>query len=163
MSEPILIARHKDRREALGFSPHGAGRNMSRTRYMPEVIGMRGVEDVMKSETAGLDVRFWCGKPDLSELPGAYKSAHTGRGAESAKQKLAEIVDHVDPYGSIIARNWEQNAPWRKKKARWNKSKPVREFDAALEPVRQPTGERPRAVFALSKRDRAAGDLGACS
>lgn len=117
MSEPILIARHKDRREALGFSPHGAGRNMSRTRYMREVIGMRGVEDVMKSETAGLDVRFWCGKPDLSELPGAYKSAAQDIG-QIGKQKLAEIVDHVDPYGSIMAGDWEQNAPWRKKKAR---------------------------------------------
>ena len=37
------------------------------------------------------------------------------------------------------------------------------DFDAALEPVRLRTGERPRAIFALSKRDRAANDWGACS
>jgi RNA-splicing ligase RtcB len=115
MSEPILIARHMDRKEALGFSPHGAGRNMSRTRYIREVIGARAVEDVMKKETAGLDVRFWCGKPDLSELPGGYKSASQVVG-QIGKQKLAEIVDHVDPYGSIMAGDWEQDAPWRKKK-----------------------------------------------
>ncbi|WP_342634004.1 RtcB family protein [Mesorhizobium waimense] len=41
MSEPILIAGHTDKKAALGFSPHGAGRNMSRTRYLRDVIGTR--------------------------------------------------------------------------------------------------------------------------
>lgn len=115
MSEPILVATHRDRKEALGFSPHGAGRNMSRTRYMREVIGARATQDVMDAETKGLDVRFWCGKPDLSELPGGYKSAAQVVG-QIGKQKLADIADYIDPYGSIMAGDWEQDAPWRKKK-----------------------------------------------
>jgi tRNA-splicing ligase RtcB len=116
MSEPILVTRHRNRKDALGFSPHGAGRNMSRTRYLRDVIGARAADDVIHAETAGLDVRFWCGKPDLSELPGGYKSAaQVVRQIES--EKLAEIVDYVDPYGSIMAGDWEQDAPWRKKKA----------------------------------------------
>ena len=34
MAEPILIAAHRDRPETLGFAPHGAGRNLSRTAYL---------------------------------------------------------------------------------------------------------------------------------
>lgn len=30
---------------------------------------------------------------------------------------LAEIVDEVMPYGSIMAGDWEQDAPWRKKRS----------------------------------------------
>ncbi len=115
MSEPILVATHRDRKDALGFSPHGAGRNMSRTRYLREVIGARATQDVMDAETKGLDVRFWCGKPDLSELPGGYKSAAQVVG-QIGKQKLADIADYIDPYGSIMAGDWEQDAPWRKKR-----------------------------------------------
>ena len=29
---------------------------------------------------------------------------------------LADIVDEVLPFGSIMAGDWQQNAPWRKKK-----------------------------------------------
>jgi|GEM_PF-3920118 len=29
---------------------------------------------------------------------------------------LAEVVDEVIPYGSIMAGDWQQNAPWRKKR-----------------------------------------------
>jgi RNA-splicing ligase RtcB len=107
------VASQRDRTDALGFSPHGAGRNMSRTRYLREVIGARAEADVMTAETKGLDVRFWCGRPDLSELPGGYKSAAQVVG-QIGKQKLADIVDHVDPYGSIMAGDWEADAPWRK-------------------------------------------------
>lgn len=116
MSEPVLVTRHADRRDALGFAPHGAGRNMSRTRYLQEVVGARGKKEVLAEETQGIDVRFWCGKADLSELPGGYKKAAQVVG-QIEKQKLAEIVDHIDPYGSIMAGDWEADAPWRKRKA----------------------------------------------
>jgi tRNA-splicing ligase RtcB (3'-phosphate/5'-hydroxy nucleic acid ligase) len=29
---------------------------------------------------------------------------------------LAAISDVIEPYGSIMAGDWEQDAPWRKKK-----------------------------------------------
>jgi hypothetical protein len=61
----------------------------------------------------GLDIRSYCGVPDLSELPSAYKS-----GAQVRRQiehfGLAEIVDEIVPRGSIMAGDWERDAPWRK-------------------------------------------------
>lgn len=115
MSEPILIADHKPNEFALGFAPHGAGRNMSRTRYLADVIGDTPVADVLAKETKGLDVRFFMGEPDLSELPAAYKSAPQVVG-QIARHKLATIVDYVDPYGCIMAGDWEKSMPWRQKK-----------------------------------------------
>lgn len=114
MAEPILITGHCDKRAALGFAPHGAGRNMSRTRYLREFIGDRPIADVMSAETAGLDVRFWMGTPDASELPAAYKSAPQVIG-QIEKHGLAEVNDYVDPYGCIMAGDWEKEMPWRKK------------------------------------------------
>lgn len=115
MAEPILIAGHSDKKESLGFSPHGAGRNMSRTKYIRDIIGDRPEDDVFAEETGELDVRFWMGIPDLSELPAAYKSARQVVG-QIQKHGLAEIQDYVDPYGSIMAGDWERDAPWRKKR-----------------------------------------------
>ncbi|MEH3147641.1 MAG: RtcB family protein [Methylobacterium frigidaeris] len=108
MAEPILIARHRDHAASLGFAPHGAGRNMSRSAYLREST---------PSLPAGIDVRFFCGRPDLSELPGAYKDAAAVR-AQIAKYDLAEVVDTVEPYGSIMAGDWEADAPWRRGKGR---------------------------------------------
>ena len=111
MAEPVLIARGKNRQSALGFAPHGAGRNYSRSEHR-----RRGLAD-LKAETEGLDVRFHSGVPDPSELPSAYKNA-----AEVRRQihqfDLAEVVDEVLPYGSIMAGDWAANAPWRTKKKR---------------------------------------------
>ena len=107
MAEPILITAHRDRPDALGFAPHGAGRNMSRTRFLKE-----GKPEM----PAGLDVRFYCGKPDLSELPQAYKDAASVR-AQIARYGLAEVTDEVVPDGCIMAGDWEADAPWKRKKA----------------------------------------------
>lgn len=106
MAEPVLITAHRDRAETLGFAPHGAGRNLSRTAYL------RANEPAWPE---GIDARFFCGKPDLSELPGAYKDAALVR-AQIAKYDLAEVVDTIKPYGSIMAGDWEADAPWRKKR-----------------------------------------------
>jgi len=92
MAQPILICGHLDRADALGFAPHGAGRNMSRTQYLREF------EPAMPE---GIDVRFYSGTPDLSELPGAYKDANTVAGA-IARHGLGNVVDRVLPYGSIM-------------------------------------------------------------
>ena len=114
MAEPILIARGNNATHGLGFSPHGAGRNFSRTKHIAR-LGGRAKEEVFAEETAGIDARFFSGNIDVSELPSAYKNAASMR-RQIAKYDLAEIVDEVLPYGSIMAGDWQSDAPWRKKK-----------------------------------------------
>lgn len=115
MSEPILVTQHKDRPDALGFAPHGAGRNASRTQHL------RGAPDgALAAELAaladrGLDIRSFCGTPDFSELPSAYKDAKSVT-AQIEKYGLARVADSVVPYGSIMAGDWEADAPWRRKR-----------------------------------------------
>ena len=108
MGEPILITRHRDRPESLDFAPNGAGRNLSRAAsrrtHTPE-------------RPARIDARFFRGRLDLFELPGACKDAESVR-AEIVNDGLARIVDSVGPYGSIMAGDREADAPWRMKKAR---------------------------------------------
>jgi tRNA-splicing ligase RtcB (3'-phosphate/5'-hydroxy nucleic acid ligase) len=115
MAEPILIARGLDAEAALGFAPHGAGRNFSRTAYMRQQAG-KTEEQIVAEQTAGIDARFFCGVPDVSELPGAYKSAASVR-AQIAEFGLAEVVDTIEPIGSIMAGDWQRHAPWRRKNA----------------------------------------------
>jgi tRNA-splicing ligase RtcB len=114
MAEPVLIARGKNAAHGLGFSPHGAGRNFSRTQHRRMQEG-RTVEEIFAEETKGIDARFFSGITDISELPSAYKNAAAVR-RQIEHYDLAEIVDEVLPYGCIMAGDWEANAPWRKKK-----------------------------------------------
>ncbi len=107
MAEPVLIARGRNNPAALGFSPHGAGRNFSRSEHRRRDMG-----DI-EAETKGIDARFFSGIPDSTELPSGYKSAAEVR-RQIAKFDLAEIVDEVIPHGCIMAGDWEQDAPWRK-------------------------------------------------
>ena len=110
MAAPVLIARHRDKAASLGFAPHGAGRNVSRTQHLKG--GDRSGElDALQAR--GLDIRSYCGVPDFSELPSAYKGAGSVR-AQIERYGLAEIVDEVVPYGSIMAGDWERDAPWRR-------------------------------------------------
>ena len=111
MAEPILITRGLDAADGLGFAPHGAGRNMSRTSYLRLNAG-KTAGQMIAEQAAGIDVRFFSGLPDLSELPGAYKSAASVR-AQIAEFGLAEIVDTIEPFGSIMAGDWQQDAPWK--------------------------------------------------
>jgi len=53
-------------------------------------------EQIVAEQTAGIDARFFCGVPDVSELPGAYKSAASVR-AQIAEFGLAEVVDTIEP------------------------------------------------------------------
>lgn len=114
MAEPILIAKGLDNPKALGFAPHGAGRNFSRTQYLKRQEGKTPAQ-MMAEQTAGLDIRFFSGIPDASELPLAYKNAATVR-RQIQEFGLAEIVDEIMPIGSIMAGDWQQDAPWRKKR-----------------------------------------------
>ena len=115
MAEPILIVRGRNADHGLGFSPHGAGRNFSRTQHRRQMDG-RTDEDIFAEETAGIDARFFMGVTDISELPSAYKSAKTVK-AQIERFELADIVDEVIPYGCIMAGDWERDAPWRKKRS----------------------------------------------
>lgn len=114
MAEPILVARGLNAANGLGFAPHGAGRNFSRSAYMRRHAGKTG-EQMVSEQTAGIDARFFSGIPDVSELPGAYKNAAVVR-RQIAEYGLAEVVDTIDPIGSIMAGDWQRDAPWRKKK-----------------------------------------------
>jgi RNA-splicing ligase RtcB len=116
MAEPVLIVRGRDTAHGLGFSPHGAGRNWSRSQHKRMQAG-RMVEDIFAEETKGLDVRFFSGVTDIAELPSAYKNAKAVR-AQIETHGLAEIVDEVIPHGCIMAGDWEANAPWRHRKGR---------------------------------------------
>lgn len=113
MTEPILIARHRDNSKGLGFAPHGAGRNMSRTRYMRDVIGDRDQASILAEVRQKVDARFWLGTPDLSELPDAYKN--TDQVVDQIKAyRLADIDDYIDPLGSIMA----GETTWQRRPAR---------------------------------------------
>jgi RNA-splicing ligase RtcB len=107
MAEPILITKHTNKQDALGFAPHGAGRNMSRTQFLnnhkPEL-------------PKDIDVRFFCGNIDRSELPEAYKSAATVK-AQIAKYGLANVYDEVLPGGSMMAGEFKNNY-FKKKKVK---------------------------------------------
>ena len=114
MAEPILIARGRDAANGLGFAPHGAGRNFSRTAYLKRHPGKTDAE-IMAEQTVGIDARFFSGIPDVSELPGAYKPAATVR-RQIAEYGLADVADTIEPVGSIMAGDWQQDAPWKLKK-----------------------------------------------
>jgi tRNA-splicing ligase RtcB len=114
MAEPILIVEGETTANNIGFAPHGAGRNLSRTRHKYSKTD-KTKEEWFAEETQGIDARFFFNEIDISELPSAYKNA-----AEVKRQitefGLARTVDEIRPYGCIMAGDWEINAPWRVKK-----------------------------------------------
>ncbi len=114
MAEPILIVEGKKTDSNLGFAPHGAGRNVSRTVHKKTKKGMTMTE-VFEAETKGLDVRFFSNEIDITELPSAYKNAASVR-KQMDEFGLGNVVDEVMPYGSIMAGDWQRNAPWRTKR-----------------------------------------------
>lgn len=114
MREPILIVKGETTASNLGFAPHGAGRNVSRTQHLRS-NSHRTNEEVFFEETEGLDVRFYSGHIDISELPSAYKNAETVQ-AQMKEFGLGDVVDRVMPYGCIMAGDWQKDAPWRRKR-----------------------------------------------
>ncbi len=120
MSEPVLIVNGATTKNNLGFAPHGAGRNISRTQHRKSKEG----DDykIFKEETKGLDVRFFSKEIDITELPSAYKNAATVRN-QMEEFGLGEVIDEVMPYGCIMAGDWQKNAPWRVKRRNKRKKK----------------------------------------
>jgi tRNA-splicing ligase RtcB (3'-phosphate/5'-hydroxy nucleic acid ligase) len=122
MAEPILLTLGRDKKEFASFSPHGAGRNKSRTALLKE-LGLHGLPEAqflkqsrvaMDKQTSGLDVRFFFDRPDVSESPIAYKNANQVR-AQIEHFGLADVVGLIQPKGSIMAGDYDK--PWMKKRA----------------------------------------------
>ncbi|APZ45651.1 RNA-splicing ligase RtcB [Polaribacter reichenbachii] len=113
MAEPVLIVDGKTTDNNLGFAPHGAGRNVSRTQHRKSKTGT--VKDIFREETKGLDIRFFSNEIDITELPSAYKNAATVR-EQMEEFGLGEVIDEVMPYGCIMAGNWQKNAPWKNRR-----------------------------------------------
>lgn len=96
MAQPILIVSNNEKNE-LGFAPHGAGRNLSRTNFIKKKLNIQ-------DEINGLDVRFYFDNPDKSEFPSAYKNADWLK-EQILKYNLCNIEDEIFPYGCIMAGN----------------------------------------------------------
>lgn len=101
MSQPVLIVNGTDNPNSLGFSPHGAGRNLSRTGHRA-TLGERTIEEVFAEETKDIIVRFQAGRVDVTELPSAYKNAESVA-SQIERLNLATIYDRILPYGTIMA------------------------------------------------------------
>lgn len=114
MSEPILVVEAAGGQTSLGFAPHGAGRHLSRRAYQRQMLANGKTDAVLVQEAAqGVDLRFFSGLPDITELPAAYKPAAKILAA-MAQFNLARITDRILPFGTIMAGDWEKNAPWRR-------------------------------------------------
>ncbi|WP_405574426.1 RtcB family protein [Winogradskyella sp. Asnod2-B02-A] len=113
MSEPVLIVEGATTTTNLGFAPHGAGRNVSRTQHRKSKTGT--TMQIFKEETRGLDIRFFSKEIDITELPSAYKNANAVR-QQMDDFNLGKVIDEVMPYGCIMAGDWQKNAPWKIKK-----------------------------------------------
>ncbi len=109
MAEPVLVVKGRDAAHALGFAPHGAGRNFSRSEHRRR-MGAVTPAQMLAAETAGLDIRFHAGAVDASELPSSYKRAAAVTG-QIRDYGLADVVDYIDPFGCIMAGDMPQ--PWR--------------------------------------------------
>lgn len=114
MAEPVLIVKGHETSTNLGFAPHGAGRNYSRTAHK-KLNSDKSADAIFNEETLGLDVRFYSNEIDITELPSAYKNADSVR-SQMAEFGLGEVIDEVLPYGSIMAGDWQKNAPWRRRR-----------------------------------------------
>jgi tRNA-splicing ligase RtcB len=107
MSEPVLIVKGNTTEQNMGFAPHGAGRNLTRTQHMKN-LGDKSKQETFDDETKGFDVRFFSNNIDVSELPSAYKNA------ESVKKQMIEfglgdVVDEILPYGCIMNGHGDNN------------------------------------------------------
>ena len=122
MAQPILIVEGGTTENNLGFAPHGAGRNMSRTQHKinKHTGNKKTVKEIFAEETKGIDARFYFDQIDISELPSAYKDAEAVK-KQIADFNLATVVDEIMPYGSLMAGDYTQDAPWRKKKNKFKK------------------------------------------
>jgi hypothetical protein len=119
MGREILVTFGEANPQFLQFSPHGAGRNLSRSETLkPYTDPKTGKHDEQKiaeevaRQTAGLDIR-WGSKPDLSESPIGYKDASKVK-AQLQKFGLATVIAEIQPTGCIMAGHTDPF--WKKEK-----------------------------------------------
>jgi len=112
MRDGILIVRGEETETNLGFAPHGSGRNYSRAEHSKIALQNKNGNQLFEEETLGLDIRFFSGKIDITELPSAYKDANKVK-EQIKKFNLGKIIDEVDPYGCIMDGHSKPN--YRKK------------------------------------------------
>ena len=102
MAEPILLVLGNDNPEFHSFAPHGAGRNLSRTALLKQHRGADHRRHLIEHQARNIDLRWFNGKPDLSETPLAYKNPESIK--KQIKQfNLATIVAEIKPLGTIMA------------------------------------------------------------
>jgi RNA-splicing ligase RtcB len=102
MQQPVLVVKGEATENNLGFAPHGAGRNFSRTEHRRLKLKNKTIQELFDEETNGLDVRFFSGRVDVTELPSAYKNADKVKN-QIKHFNLGEVVDEIEPYGCIMA------------------------------------------------------------
>ena len=113
MAREILLVLGADNPDYLSFCPHGAGRNLSRSAMLRPYKDADGeldparVKAALEATTAGIDVRWYNGAPDLSESPLGYKDA-TKVKAQIARFGLATVVGEIEPRGCIMAGEAEE-------------------------------------------------------
>lgn len=118
MAREILMVLGNDNDDYLSFCPHGAGRNRSRTATLKDFRNDDGeldpgrVQESLAETTAGLDIRWFSGSPDLSESPIGYKDA-TKVKAQIDQFELAHVVGEIQPRGCIMAGEAPE-MPWQK-------------------------------------------------
>ena len=115
MASPVLIVLGRDNQEYLSFAPHGAGRNISRSALLRRFDDdEKKMERALKESTAGIEVRWFTGKPDLSETPLGYKPAAQIK-EQIEKFGLADVIAEIQPLGSIMAGD-SGPPPWMRRK-----------------------------------------------
>jgi RNA-splicing ligase RtcB len=108
MAREILLVLGAGNDRYLSFCPHSAGRNQSRTAMLAPFKDADGeldparVRHMLAETTAGLDIRWFSGAPDLSESPLGYKDA-TKVKAQIERFGLATVVGEIQPQGCIMA------------------------------------------------------------
>ena len=105
MAEPILVLKHRDNKDALGFAPHGAGRNVGRKAFLRE-------NEASAAEPASMPVST-AASPIFPNCPEAYKNAAAVRSPDH-KYGIGEVIDEVDPLRVDHGRRLGTDAPWRK-------------------------------------------------
>jgi len=119
MSSSILITFGENNSRFLSFSPHGAGRNRSRSQTMSQFKDKNQkldeglIKKALEDSTKGLDIRWASNRPDISESPLGYKNAKTVE-AQLTEYGLATIATRIKPKGCIMAGEFEPI--WKKLK-----------------------------------------------
>lgn len=96
----LVVTSHPDSPNgSMGFGPHGAGRNLSRTKFRNSGI---------KVDSGSTEAHFFSGHADVTEMPQAYKDAESI--VNSIKRdNLATVMDVIKPKYSLMAglQPWE--------------------------------------------------------